>query len=285
MVRQQPHPGDWADIWLNEGFACYAEWLWAEHADGVPVRASAQTHWSRLARLPQDLVLADPGPVLMFDDRVYKRGALTLHALRLQVGDGVFFELLRDWVQSHRHGSVTTDEFVDLVERARAATRRGGAGGPAAAERAASPPRPLAVGDSPPPTRTGRRGLLTGRRRRPQWRRTSNPPGAGREGDRGRTPGGRVDVHDRQRTAYPARSRWGRRRRGVTNVVGIDAQPDAQGLEGGLLAHPRGGIRGSPRAPAAPSAALARVQGHLPEALELRLDGLLDVDRRPAPSD
>ena len=128
-------PATWADIWLNEGFACYAEWLWAEHADGVPVRASAQTHWSRLARLPQDLVLADPGPVLMFDDRVYKRGALTVHALRLLVGDGVFFELLRDWVQSHRHGSVTTDEFVDLVDvHVRHAS--GAAGGPAAAERA-----------------------------------------------------------------------------------------------------------------------------------------------------
>ena len=38
-------------------------------------------------RLPQDLVLADPGPDLMFDDRVYKRGALTLHALRRAVGD------------------------------------------------------------------------------------------------------------------------------------------------------------------------------------------------------
>ena len=44
-------PSTWADIWLNEGFACYAEWLWAEHADGVPVRVNAATHWSRLSRL------------------------------------------------------------------------------------------------------------------------------------------------------------------------------------------------------------------------------------------
>ena len=66
----------------------------------------------------------------MFDDRVYKRGALTLHALRLQLGDGVFFELLRDWVQSHRHGSVTTDEFVDLVD-VHVQRASGGAGGPA----------------------------------------------------------------------------------------------------------------------------------------------------------
>ncbi|MBC9821135.1 M1 family metallopeptidase [Terrabacter sp. MAHUQ-38] len=106
----------WADIWLNEGFACYAEWLWAEHADGVPVHDNAMTHWARLSRLPQDLVLGDPGPDLMFDDRVYKRGALTVHALRLHLGDTAFFELLRDWVATHRHGSVTTDAFVDHAE-------------------------------------------------------------------------------------------------------------------------------------------------------------------------
>ncbi|MBW8732494.1 MAG: M1 family metallopeptidase, partial [Terrabacter sp.] len=109
-------PATWSDIWLNEGFACYAEWLWAEHADGVPVRVNAATHRSRLSRLAQDLVLADPGPDLMFDDRVYKRGALTLHALRVELGDVAFFDLVRDWVAAHQHGSVTTAEFVSHVE-------------------------------------------------------------------------------------------------------------------------------------------------------------------------
>jgi aminopeptidase N len=47
----------------------------------------------------------------MFDDRVYKRGALTLHALRLTVGDDVFFELLSSWVAENRHGNVTTEGF------------------------------------------------------------------------------------------------------------------------------------------------------------------------------
>ncbi len=40
----------------------------------------------QLRAKPQDLLLADPGPRDMFDDRVYKRGALTLHALRRAVG-------------------------------------------------------------------------------------------------------------------------------------------------------------------------------------------------------
>ena len=49
----------------------------------------------------------------MFDDRLYKRGALTLHALRLHVGDDRFFALLRSWVAFHRYGSVTTEDFVE----------------------------------------------------------------------------------------------------------------------------------------------------------------------------
>ena len=47
----------------------------------------------------------------MFDDRVYKRGALTLHALRVTVGDDAFFSLLKDWVAEHTGGSVTTEDF------------------------------------------------------------------------------------------------------------------------------------------------------------------------------
>ena len=74
-------------------------------------------HWERLATKPQDLLLGDPGPDDMFDDRVYKRGALLLHALRLTLGDDAFFALLRAWVEQHRHGSVTTPMFVSLAEQ------------------------------------------------------------------------------------------------------------------------------------------------------------------------
>jgi aminopeptidase N len=88
----------WQDIWLHEGFACYAEWLWSEASGAETADHWARHHHERLADLDQDLVLGDPGPELMFDDRVYKRGALTLHALRLTVGDEAFFALLKDWV-------------------------------------------------------------------------------------------------------------------------------------------------------------------------------------------
>ncbi len=108
---------DWADIWLHEGFACYCEWLWSEESGGVTAHQHAAAHWYQLAVLDQDLILSDPGPQLMFDDRVYKRGALTLHAVRLRIGDDAFFSLLRGWVGEYAHGTVTTAMFATFAEQ------------------------------------------------------------------------------------------------------------------------------------------------------------------------
>ena len=108
--------GSWRDIWLHEGFACYCEWLWSEESGKETAHERAVEHWRRLDEADQDLLLGDPGPELMFDDRVYKRGALLLHALRLTVGDTDFFELLRAWVSEHEHGTVSTEMFVELFE-------------------------------------------------------------------------------------------------------------------------------------------------------------------------
>nr|WP_197483190.1 M1 family metallopeptidase [Rhodococcus sp. 852002-51564_SCH6189132-a] len=107
----------WCDIWLHEGFACYAEWLWSENSGGRSAHAHALDAHRGLARKPQDILLEDPGPKDMFDDRIYKRGALTLHALRVQLGDESFFTLLRTWTAEHRHGNVTTAQFKDLAAR------------------------------------------------------------------------------------------------------------------------------------------------------------------------
>lgn len=107
----------WRDVWLHEGFACYAEWLWSENSGGPSAAEHALLYRQRLVASPQDLLLADPGPKDMFDDRVYKRGALTLHALRGEIGDDRFFALLRDWTTRHRHGTVVTDDFTGLAAK------------------------------------------------------------------------------------------------------------------------------------------------------------------------
>ncbi|MDQ0726414.1 M1 family metallopeptidase [Microbacterium sp. W4I20] len=106
----------WQDIWLNEGFACYAEWVWSEASGGPTAHALALSHHARLAALPHDLLLSDPGPVDMFDDRVYKRGALALHALRLTVGSDRFFSFAREWSARFAGLSVTSDDFLGFVD-------------------------------------------------------------------------------------------------------------------------------------------------------------------------
>ncbi|MCU1532462.1 MAG: family peptidase [Arthrobacter sp.] len=108
----------WKDIWLHEGFACYAEWIWSEEARVMTIADRARGAWKRLDAGSQDLLVGDPGPRLMFDDRVYKRGALALHALRLRCGDLAFFALLHEWTDRNRHGSVSTHEFILTADRA-----------------------------------------------------------------------------------------------------------------------------------------------------------------------
>ncbi|WOH20285.1 M1 family metallopeptidase [Paenarthrobacter sp. GOM3] len=102
----------WKDIWLHEGFACYAEWLWSEESRTMTVAARATAAWKRLDVGPQDLLVGDPGPELMFDDRVYKRGALAVHAVRMAAGDEAFFGFLQHWTALNRHGSVSTESFI-----------------------------------------------------------------------------------------------------------------------------------------------------------------------------
>jgi Peptidase family M1 domain len=91
-------PERWQDIWLNEGWATYVEWLWSEDSGGD----SAQASFDAVMGLPTDdpfwdLAIADPGPLGLFHGAVYDRGAATLHALRVKVGDQAFFEAAQGW--------------------------------------------------------------------------------------------------------------------------------------------------------------------------------------------
>jgi aminopeptidase N len=184
----------WRDIWLNEGFATYAEMLWIEHTEGVVARNHAiarlyashaararfqdparlatldaadviagyqeysrrflgigvaesfvrayatslsATHAAELEAISAEEGLAhlavmgvpaelfpgsaartgDPGPTELFSGAiVYERGALTLHALRFEVGDEAFFAILREWTERYGDGNATTEDFIRLAE-------------------------------------------------------------------------------------------------------------------------------------------------------------------------
>jgi aminopeptidase N len=114
-------PSRWRDIWLGEGFAEWSSWYWSEHTG----RTSAQQFFDRYyATAATDTGFwnpppGDPGSAAdLFAGSVYRRGAMTLQALRRAIGDdAAFLGLLHDWVATHAYGNATVDDFVTFTER------------------------------------------------------------------------------------------------------------------------------------------------------------------------
>jgi aminopeptidase N len=109
----------WPDIWLNEGFARFSEWIYEERHGGRTTQTRFDTLYARAPDNPfwVNPPAALPGPDVMFSSPPYDRGAMTLHALRVKVGDATFFDILRSWYRENRNGNVTTADFVELAER------------------------------------------------------------------------------------------------------------------------------------------------------------------------
>jgi aminopeptidase N len=110
----------WSNIWLNEGFASYAEWLWSEK-EGEGTAQQLFDYYYNLYPASDarwQILTGDPGEDHQFSGfGVYTRGALALHALRTTVGDDNFFAILKAWVASREYSDGTIDQFIGIAEK------------------------------------------------------------------------------------------------------------------------------------------------------------------------
>ncbi len=113
-------PGDWADIWLNEGFASYSEALWWENLygpDGLRISmAEIETVYFTRHQGP-DHPIYDPPSGHLFCAEEYEKAACVLHMLRFVVGDDNFWKILKKYAEDYAYSTATTEDFKDLCEQ------------------------------------------------------------------------------------------------------------------------------------------------------------------------
>lgn len=109
---------DWRDIWLNESFATYAQGLWTEHTRGRDELDEWVRRIYRFVREERQSMSppGEPPADRLFNQGVYSWGALCLHALRLEVGDEIFFDILKTYHERFADGNASTADFIAVAE-------------------------------------------------------------------------------------------------------------------------------------------------------------------------
>jgi len=105
---------NWKDIWLKEGMATYAQWLWINREADLET-LNSYVYDQTIGYSPSTMT-GEPPSDSLYRDEVYRGGALVFHALRLEVGDDAFFTIIRTYLDRYRNSNAGTDEFIAIAE-------------------------------------------------------------------------------------------------------------------------------------------------------------------------
>lgn len=105
----------WHDIFINEAMASYLEWMSVAEAGGATPQQSFDHLYATSKSAFWSLRLSDPGTRDLFT-RVYDRGPMVVHALRVRMGEDAFSRFLADW--AGQSGPRSLDDWRVAAEKA-----------------------------------------------------------------------------------------------------------------------------------------------------------------------
>jgi aminopeptidase N len=113
----------WADVWLSESFATYAEYLWTRHDRGenegaldLEEKKSSYLEEARTSYIRPIVFDRFNNPWDVMDGHSYPKGAAVLHMLRFVLGDEPFFRSLAAFLKKFAYASVDTHDFTTVVK-------------------------------------------------------------------------------------------------------------------------------------------------------------------------
>lgn len=107
----------WKHLWLNESFATWSMWYWDETLGRKSAAQQARDTYNNYPDSWWSTAIADPKRDTMFSSfRVYAGGAMMLEFLREKMGHETFIQLLRMWINDHKYGNATTEQFTALAQ-------------------------------------------------------------------------------------------------------------------------------------------------------------------------
>ena len=115
--------GTWQDIWINEGFASYAEYIALENlkTQEDAVKWLVQAHNSAI-NFPSGTVFLTPeesrNVQRIFNyNLTYKKGGAIIHMIRYEINnDSLFYAIIRNYVSGFLNSNATGEDFKQIVE-------------------------------------------------------------------------------------------------------------------------------------------------------------------------